>query len=131
MSKIVVDTSAVLAVIAEESPRAQVLAWTAGMRVVAAASLPYEVGNAVSSWLKQRRVNVQDAVEAMTLFRSMQIDLEPIDWDTAVYLSAEHSIYASDAYVLQTALHASASLVTGDRRMADVGRQMGITVLEF
>ncbi len=61
----VVDTSAVLAVVINESTRDRLIEVTREADLLAPASLHWEIGNAFSAMFKQRRVTVEQAVAAV------------------------------------------------------------------
>ena len=124
------DTSAVIAVLAEESPRSFVLAATRQRRVLAADTLQFEICNALTAGLKKRRMGIAEAVEALILFRAMTIELRQASLEEAVRLAAEHNLYGYDAYVLTAARDAGVELLTLDRRMIEVARVMGLKLLE-
>jgi predicted nucleic acid-binding protein len=69
MMEIVIDTSAILAVITHEPDRDRLLALTDGVSLTAPASLPWEVGNAFSSMLKMRRLTLAQAQDALRLYQ--------------------------------------------------------------
>ncbi len=66
LMQIVVDASALLAVLLAEAHREGVLAATRGVALCAPASLPWEIGNALSSGLKRGRFPLSVAHAAAT-----------------------------------------------------------------
>ena len=62
---IVVDASAILAVIVDEPERDRVVEMTAGHNLVGPGSIPWEIGNAFSAMLKQRRLSLKDAQDQL------------------------------------------------------------------
>jgi len=53
---IVIDTSALIAVIAEEPERNRLIELTSGCTLIAPGSVPWEIGNAFSAMFKQKRL---------------------------------------------------------------------------
>ena len=127
---LVVDTSAVMAVLLNEPSRDRVLEITSGAELAAPASLPVEIGNALSSLLKRRRIEAAQARQVLADFRAMTWRSEEIDLDAAMELVASLNIYAYDAYMLATALTLKCPLVTLDGRLAEAGRRANLDVIE-
>ena len=100
---IVLDTTVVIAVIANEPHRDRILQLTADARLVSAGSLEWEIGNAFSAMLKRGRLSLDQARTAIELFRKMLIQSCAVDIDEAVQLTARHKIYAYDAYMIAAA----------------------------
>ena len=129
--QLVVDASVVLAVLLEEEPaRAAVLAATAGRELYAPASLPYEVGNAVSAGFKRGRITSPVGSQVITGFLRMRIQLEEVDLGESVRIATAHRIYAYDAYMLELALRRRAALATLDQRLCSVARDLAVPILE-
>ena len=128
--QIVVDASALLAVLLAESHRESVLDATVGVTLCAPASLPWEIGNALSASLKRRRLTVRVAQTAVAAFERIPVRLYPVDLAAAMEVAGEYSIYAYDAYLLATAQAVRAPLLTLDIRLRDVAKQAGIALVE-
>ena len=58
---VVIDTSALVAVIVGEPERNRIVELTAGNTLIGPGSIPWEVGNAFSSMLKQDRLTFEEA----------------------------------------------------------------------
>ena len=71
--KIVVDASALIAVVANEPEKEALIRLTAGAELVAPASVHWEVGNALSAMMKRRRIGVDEAVRASVLYRAILV----------------------------------------------------------
>lgn len=127
---LVIDTTAVVAVILNEPTRMQLLKLTAGHDLLAPASMPWEIGNAFSSMFKQGRLTEQQALAALQLYDQMSLILKPVSLGNAVRLSAQLRIYAYDAYMIECAISAAARLVTLDRGLAYAARRAGVVVEE-
>ncbi|MBK9550416.1 MAG: type II toxin-antitoxin system VapC family toxin [Gemmatimonadetes bacterium] len=88
--QIVVDASALLAVLLNEPHRDEVVAVTAGATLCAPASLPWEMGNALSASLKRRRFSLDIAQAAAAAYEKIPIRLVPVDLATALELAHRH-----------------------------------------
>lgn len=127
---IVIDASIVLAVVLEEPERDQIIQLSQGCGLVAPAVLPYEIGNALTAMLKKARIAIDELQAVWNATRKIPIDLRVIDVPAALQIAAKCGIYAYDAYVLECAASLRAPLLTLDRRMQRVARQLNIQVLE-
>jgi predicted nucleic acid-binding protein len=130
MSRIVVDASAVIAVIANEPERAQLISLTKGMAFVAPASLNWEVGNAFSAMLKRKRITEDQAIRAIGIFKTITIEKFEVDIESAIRLAARFNLYAYDAYLIECAIEQSLPLITLDKNLVKATKQAGVTVIE-
>lgn len=127
---IVIDASAILAVIVDEPERERVVEMTTGHNLVGPGSIPWEIGNAFSSMLKQRRLSLKDAQQGLTIFQSVPIRYLPVDLENAVSIAHGNNIYAYDAYFLDCASRHAAPLLTLDRPLRRAADKIGVHVLE-
>ena len=79
MPYLVVDTSAVLAVLLHEMTRAALLSATEGYGLVGAPSLPWEVGNALIAGVRRRRLSAEAVRQAWTSYQAVPVRLAEID----------------------------------------------------
>ena len=128
--KIVADANVLLAVVLGEPERDWAIRVTREGTAFAPKSLPFEIGNALTSLVKRKRLSPDGMIAAWTAASSYQVALVEIDMNSALRLAAAQNVYAYDAYVLQCALERRARLLTLDRRMVSVGRAIGLDVLE-
>lgn len=96
---ITIDTSAVLAIVNNELQKATIVAAIGEAKLVSAASLPWEVGNAFSGMFKRRSATIEQAIMGLKIFQEMPIDLIDIPLEHAVRLSEQLKIYAYDASI--------------------------------
>ncbi|MBI1318492.1 MAG: PIN domain-containing protein [Candidatus Hydrogenedens sp.] len=122
----VIDTSALLAVVLGEPERPKLIAATEGESLTAPAVLPYEVGNAISAMSKRGRIAPNECLEIWGSFESIPIQLRQIDIAAAIMLADELGIYAYDAYFLQLCLAAKLPLLTLDSAMNRHAAKLGI-----
>ncbi len=128
--EIVIDASAIIAVIVDEPRKAGLIAATAGADLVAPESIPWEIGNAFSAMLKRRRVTVEQAVRAVQIYGSIPIRLVSVDLADALRLSDHLGIYAYDAYLLCCAQRMKAPLLSLDAALVSAAQALGIQVVE-
>jgi predicted nucleic acid-binding protein len=128
--QIVVDASALLAVLLDEAHREGVVEGTAGATLCAPASLPWEMGNALSASLKRRRFSLEVAQAAAATFEGIPIRLVPVDLASALELAHEHRLYAYDAYLLAVCLALRAPLLTLDQNLRKAAVAARIALIE-
>ena len=127
---LVIDTSAIIAVIANEPERQAIVAQAADSALVAPASVHWEVGNAFSAMFRRRRITLEQARLAIRSYEQIRIRFMDIDLTQSLELSEQLDIYAYDAYVLASAFNLRLPLLTLDRRLAAVAPLVGVRTLE-
>ncbi len=113
----VIDTSALIAVIVGEPERSRIIEITAGNALIGPGSIPWEIGNAFSAMFKRDRLTIDDAQRGLSIFRSIPLRYIEPDFVKALKLSKETNTYAYDAYFLEIATRHRAPLLTLDRRL--------------
>src|SRR5262245_32353527 len=101
---VVIDTSALIAVLVSEPERAGIVQATQGADLVAPASVHWEIGNALSALLKRRRATLAQAQLALTAYSSIPLRLLDVDLALALEIASEHALYAYDAYLITCSL---------------------------
>ena len=119
-----------LAVALEEPQKVQIVRLTAGHRLVAPEVLPFEVGNALTAMLKRGVLLPAEVTAAWDAVMAIPVDLRRADVRGALALAVRFGIYAYDAYFLECALSQRLPLLTLDRGMKHVARQLSIDILE-
>ena len=127
---IVVDTSVIVAVIANEPEKESLIGQTNGAGLMAPPSCHWEVGNAFSAMLNRRRITLTQAQQAIEAYRSIHIRFVDVDLVQAVGLAQHLGIYAYDAYVIACALNQRCPLISLDRGLVAAARAAGADVLE-
>ena len=127
---IVIDASAILAVIVGEPERDRIVEITGGHNLVGPGSIPWEIGNAFSSMLKQHRVNIEEVEQGLSIFQSIAIRYLTVDWKNALSIAHIANLYAYDAYFLDCAARHAAPLLTLDRPLKRAAEKIGVHVLE-
>lgn len=127
---IVIDTSALIAVIVGEPERAKIIGATAGNTLIGPGSIPWEVGNAFSAMFKQDRLSLADAKRGVEIFKSIPIRYVETNITSALQLSKETNMYAYDAYLLDCAIRYKSPLLTLDHKLMAAAQYIKIDVLE-
>ena len=128
---IVMDTSALIAVILNEPEKKKIIQITVGHTLVGPKSLRWEIGNAFSAMFKQNRIGLRIAQKALSIFEIIPIRYLDVDFNHALELAHDNKIYAYDAYLLDCAIRHKAPLITLDRKMKATAKTTGIKILEI
>ena len=128
---IVIDTSALLAVLANEPEKRLIVAKTKGARLVAPYSVHWEIGNALSAMLRKKRIMLSQAQQILDAYMEIPVGFVDVDLVASVNLCDKLGIYAYDAYLLSCALSEQCVLLTLDRQLARVAKKVNVQVLEL
>ena len=128
--KIVADTNTFLAVALFEPERDTLIHLTAGHTLTAPRILSYELGNALSAMMKKQTLAPDELLAAWEAVKKIPVMLQDIEIASALTIVRQFNLYAYDAYFLECALSLRAPLLTLDRPLKKVARQLGICVLE-
>lgn len=128
---VTVDTSAVIAVAADEPSKPALIEAVRGADLIAPASLGAEVGNALSAMFKRRRITLAEAQAVLASFQRIPIRTQDLDLSRALELSSHLDIYAYDAYVIACALNTDTSLLSLDGGQRDAARRVGVAVIDL
>ena len=128
--KITADTNTFLAVTLYEPQRDEIIRLTSGHDLVAPDVLPFEIGNALSAMLKRCRIEPENLLPVWDATQQIPVDLRSVDVREALKIASQFNIYAYDAYFLVCSISLHSPLLTLDRGMSEVARNLGIQVME-
>jgi predicted nucleic acid-binding protein len=128
--KIVVDTSAIIAVIANEPNKPKIIEATRGADLLAPASVHWEIANAFSAMLKRQRITLEDALKAITVYQQIPIRLVEVELAETLSIASQLNIYAYDAYLIRCAQKYSAPLLSLDGGLLRAAEQMKVRTIE-
>ncbi|MDI6803409.1 MAG: type II toxin-antitoxin system VapC family toxin [Bacteroidota bacterium] len=127
---IVIDTSAIIAVIANEPEKQKLIDLTRGAHLFAPESIKWEVGNAFSLMLKRKRVTLEQAMRALNIFESISLMWIEIDLNQALKIAYKLGIYAYDAYVICGALSNAYPLLSLDKGLLRNAQKLNVKIVE-
>jgi predicted nucleic acid-binding protein len=127
---IVIDTSALLAVIIAEPERDRIVHLTSGHTLIGPGSIPWEIGNAFSAMLKKQRVGLVEAQQGLKIFNAIPLRFVKVDLNNAISIAYETKTYAYDAYFLDCAVRHAAPLLTLDRALERAAMRLGVKLME-
>jgi len=128
--EVVVDTSAVLAVLLDEPERDALIARTRGVALLAPGSVPWEVGNGLIAGFRRRRLTARQVRDAWVSFERIPLRLLDVVVPKALGLAEQFGLYAYDAYILEAARGHRVPLLAMDKRLRTVGAELGLEVWE-
>lgn len=127
---VVVDTSVIVAVIADEPEKDRIVELTIGTDLMAPQSVHWEIGNAFSAMLRRRRITLEQATQAIRLYRRIPVRIVDVELEEALEIAADLGIYAYDAYLIRCALKYRSPLLSLDRGLIKAASEMKADVLE-
>ena len=127
---VVVDASAILAVLVNEPIKARLVAQTAQADLLAPHSVHWEIGNAFSAMLKRKRIRIEQALQALRTYRQIPIRFVDVELDDTLRIAHAQRLYAYDAYLIRCAEKYGAPLLTLDRGLVAAARAQGVQVWE-
>lgn len=128
--QIVIDASALLAVLLEEPERPALVAATRGAQLLAPGSLPWEVGNALVAGVRRRRLTRAQAEAAWTSYSAIPIRLVDLEIGAAISMALDVGLYAYDGYLLSLARNRGLPLLTLDAQLRRAAVGSGIQIVE-
>jgi len=127
---IVIDTSALIAVIVDEPERTKIIELTYGKTLIGPGSIPWEIGNAFSAMFKRNRLSLAEAHKGLSIFGNIPLRYIKPDFVKALKISKQADIYAYDAYVLECSIKQRAPLLTLDKKLKAAAQELNVETLE-
>ena len=126
----IVDTSVIIAVIANEPQRDRLIAITKGANLMAPPSVHWEICNAFSAMLKRGRVTLAQALQAIKIYHQIPLRFVDVELDESLVIAAQFDLYAYDAYLIRCALRYNAPLISLDKGLLRSAQQANAKVIE-
>ncbi len=127
---IVVDTSTIIAVIANEPEREALIGLTTGANLIAPHSVHWEIGNAFSAMLKRGRIKAEQAIQAVNRYQQIPIRFVDVELGESLKVADMLGIYAYDAYLIRCALKYKSPLISLDQELVNAAKEMKARVIE-
>lgn len=129
--EIVIDTSALIAVIVDEPEREMIIHLTKGCSLIGPGSIPWEVGNAFSAMFKQDRLTIEEAQKGFAIIEEIPLRYINVDYVNALKISKQNNLYAYDAYFLDCAMRNKSPLLTLDRKLISAAQNLKVKTMEL
>ena len=127
---VVIDASAIIAVIAAEPQREALIASTRGADLLAPHSVHWEIGNAFSAMIRRNRITLEQATAAIRAYQRIPIRFLEIDLEASLEIADMLGVYADDAYLIRCAVRYNAPLKSLDRGLVRAAQRLNVEVIE-
>ena len=127
---IVIDSSAIIAVIFNEPERKAIIKKTTGQTLIGPGSISWEIGNAFSAMFRQARLTLEEALRGLQIFEQIPLRYISTDFSNTLKIAKQAKIYAYDAYFLDCAIRYKTPLLTLDKQLIDVAKALKVAILE-
>jgi predicted nucleic acid-binding protein len=128
--EIVLDASAIIAVIADEPESDIVINCTKNAILVSPYMVSSEIANSLTKMMKKGIINSKEKmIDLIKIFQKIPIKVTEINFEKSMEIAWDYKIYAYDAFYLETAKRLNIPLLTFDNKMRRIGKDIGITIL--
>ncbi len=127
---LIVDTSVIISVITNEAHKTKLIKASKGEKLIAPASLHWEIANAFSAMFRRNRISLKQAKEAIDYYSQIKIRFVEIDLNKALDIAFKYNIYAYDAYFIVAAKQYKSKLLSLDKGLINIAKQNKIITVE-
>jgi predicted nucleic acid-binding protein len=127
---IVVDASVIIAVIVNEPSKSNIVQAAQGASLIAPASISWEIANAFSAIFKRNRITLDEALTAIDIYQQIPIRFVDVELKESLRIAHRLNIYAYDAYLLRCTQKQKAPLLTLDRALLKLAKELRLQVIE-
>ena len=127
---IVVDASAIIAVIVNEPSKTDIIRATQAATLIAPASIHWEIANAFSAMFKKSHLTIEEAIKALTIYQQIPIRFVEVELEESLRIAGQLNIYAYDAYLLRCTQKQKAPLLSLDKALLRLAKQLKLQVIE-
>ena len=127
---ILLDASAVMAIILNEPNRDKVIKLTENTILISREVISFEVGNALVNLYRRQKISEDGLFEAYKNFTLMPLRIVKVNVENALKIACNHKVYAYDAYYLEIAYRLKIPLITFDAQMKRAGMDLRINIPE-
>jgi predicted nucleic acid-binding protein len=127
---IVVDASAIMAVIVNEPSKSDIIQATQTASLIALASIHWEIANAFSAMFRRSRLSLEEAITALAVYKQIPIRFVEVELEESLQIAYQLNIYAYDAYLLRCAQKQKSPVLFLDKALLTLARQLKLQVIE-
>jgi predicted nucleic acid-binding protein len=127
---IVVDASAIIAVIVNEPSRPNIIQATQDVSLIAPASIHWEIANAFSAMFKRNRVSLEEVLNAIDIYKQIPIRFIEVELEESLRIAHQFNVYAYDAYLLRCAQKQKAPLLSLDKTLLKLAKGLKLQIVE-
>jgi predicted nucleic acid-binding protein len=128
--EILLDASAIMAVIADEPESNIVINYTRNAIIVSPNIISFEIANGLTRMMKKKIIDTKEKM--ITLIRNFQripIKTMEVDLEKSLDIAWDYKIYVYDSIYLEIAKRLNLPLLTFDGGMIRIGKELGINIL--
>ena len=125
---ILLDASAIMAIIFNEPNRGKVIELTKNAILLSPEVISFEIGNALINLHRKRKISEEELMEAYRNFTLIPLRIVTVDIQRALKIACKYKIYAYDAYYLEIACRLKLPLITFDDEMKKVGADLKVDI---
>jgi len=128
--KILLDASAIIAVIVDEPEAQIVINCTKNSTIVSPNIISCEIANALTRMMRKNIIKTKEQmIDLIKNFNKIPIETVDIDLEKTLEIAWNYKIYAYDAFYLETAKRLGLPLLSFDSGMRKIGNELGLTIL--
>ena len=128
--EILLDASAIIAVIADEPEAQVVINCTQNATIVSPGIISCEIANALTRMMRKNIITTEKKmIDLIKSFKLIPMKIINIDLEKALEIAWQYKIYAYDAFYLEVAKRLQLPLVSFDGNMRKIGKELGLNVL--
>ena len=125
---VLVDASAILAVLLNEQGRSAITAQTENATLLAPETLPFEIANALTSLYRKKKITGEELAAAYRNYALIPLRSVKADPENALKIACKYKISAFEAYYLEIAYRLKISLITFSVSMKKAALNMKIKI---
>ena len=128
--EILLDASAIMAVIADEPESEIVIHYTKDAIIVSTNMVSFEIANGLTKMMKKKIIDAKEKmIHLIECFEKIPIKTVEVNLKKSLEIAWEYKIYAYDAFYLEISKRLNLPLLTFDGGMRRIGKELGINVL--
>jgi predicted nucleic acid-binding protein len=127
---ILLDASAIMAIILNEQNRDMVIMLTRDATLFSPEIISFEIGNALVNLYRKQKITESELLDAYKNFTLIPTRNIKIDIEKALKIACKYRIYAYDAYYLEIASRLKIPLITFDESMKRAAFSLKINILD-
>ena len=127
-TEIVLDTSAIIAAIADEPDGDKVIDLTENAILVCPSVISFEIANSLTRMIRKKVIDKEKMNDLLKSFQKIPIKIFENNLEDVLEIAWDYKIYAYDAFFLDTAQSLKLPLLTFDDRMIAIGKELGINI---
>jgi predicted nucleic acid-binding protein len=98
--------------------------------LIAPASIHWEIANAFSAMFKRNRVNLDKALTAIEIYKQIPIRFIEVELEESLRIAHQLNIYAYDAYLLRCVQKQKAPLISLDKALLKLAKELKLQAIE-